>query len=120
MIKKIINKYFLLSKFFIIFLFLRDDSVFAAETSLCPGGTVGSCVEYLFKWGVGLAGGLALVSFAWGAVMLIASGDSTEIASSAKDRMKGAILGLILTLASWLIIDTINPNIENTTIKPLP
>jgi hypothetical protein len=47
------------------------------------------------------------------------SGDNPELASSSKDRMKGAILGAALTLASYLIIITINPSLAKLTLTPL-
>jgi len=87
----------------------------------CPSS--GSClpayVSFIFSWLIGLAGTIAVISFAIGAVGFMISGDNPELASSSKDRMKGAILGAVLTLASYLIIITINPALKNLNLTPL-
>lgn len=73
--------------------------------------TLPTFIEYLFKTGIAIVGVLALISFALGAVQYIISADNAEATSNAKDRMKGAILGIILTGASVILIQTINPQI---------
>jgi len=116
------NNFFLLATFFVIFLSLSTNFVSALEVSL-PGlgdkPSLGEYAVYLFKWGTSIAGGLALISFTIGAVGLIMSCDSSEAASNAKDRMKGSLLGLVLILASFAIINTINPTLTTLTLDPL-
>jgi uncharacterized membrane protein YgcG len=115
-------KYFLYSTFFIVFLFYGATFVSAVEVTL-PGlgdsPTLGQYAAYLFNWIIGLAASLAVISFVVGAIGYLISADSAEAKSNGKDRMKGAILGLVLTFASFLIIDLINPNLENFTSTPL-
>ena len=77
-------------------------------------------VDYLFKTIIGLAALIASISFAIGAVQYIISLDNPTAGSNAKDRMKGAILGLILTFSSFIILKTINPSLTKLTLKPLP
>jgi hypothetical protein len=45
--------------------------------------------------------------------------DSAEGASNAKDRMKGSVLGLVLTLSAFLILRTINPVLISPSLTPL-
>lgn len=85
-----------------------------------PNVSLPQFVSYFFTLGVALAGALALISFTLGAIQLIASIDNAEAQSNAKDRMKGAVLGLILTLSSFLIIRTINPTLITPVLPPLP
>lgn len=117
------NKYFWLLSSFILLFSLGANLVSAIEVPL-PGlgnnPTLSSYIIYFFTWGISIAGFLALVSFAIGAVGLIISGDNPELASSSKDRMKGAVLGLVLTLASFIIIKTINPTLTAPTVTALP
>ncbi|MGD0576465.1 MAG: hypothetical protein ABSA74_00105 [Candidatus Staskawiczbacteria bacterium] len=115
------SKYFFLSIFLLFFLFLNVHSIFALEVPL-PGlsssPTLPEYVIYLFKTGILLAGILSLISFAVGAVQLIASADNPQIASDGKDRMKSAILGLILTAASTVIIISIGVPKNQTVALP--
>ncbi|MFA6190468.1 MAG: pilin [Candidatus Staskawiczbacteria bacterium] len=80
---------------------------------------LGQCVVNIFDWGIGIAAIIASVSFAIGAVTFMLSGDSGERSSSGKDRMKGAVLGLVLLGASFLIMKTINPILVNPDIDSL-
>lgn len=78
---------------------------FADSTSL------GSYVQKVFTIIIEVAAAIATLAFAIGAVSLIISGDNSEARSDAKDRMKSAVIGLILIIASYGILKTINPQI---------
>lgn len=80
--------------------------------------TTGAFVGYFFGLLVYVAGILALISFVIGAVGLI--NPNIEAHKDAKDRMKGAILGLVLTFASVIILRTINPIFITPALTPLP
>ena len=104
--KKNTNKQLLLLIFFLCFIFIGANSVLALEVQL-PGlgdkPDLPAYIAYIFKFGISIAGLIALVSFTIGAVGLIASADNAEAASNAKDRMKGSVLGLILTFLRTLL-----------------
>ena len=119
-----ISNIFLFFIFFIAGLFyLSVNQVFALEISL-PGlsnnPTLPQYVSYFFNFGIYVVGILSLISFTVGAVSLIVSFDKPDVASNAKDRMKGAILGLILTIISFIIMNTINPAIITPLLNTLP
>jgi hypothetical protein len=123
MIKNKKSKYLLFLLFIGILFFSVSHLVLALEVPL-PGlgnnPTIADYLSYVFKFLIGAAAGLSLISFTVGAAGLIMSGDSAESASNAKDRMKNAIIGLILTMASFLIIQTINPSLKTIDLTPLP
>jgi len=77
-------------------------------------------VAYWFGLMIYIAGFIAIISLAVGAVILMVSGDNPERSQDAKDRIKGSILGLILTICSFLIIRTIDPTLIEVTTTPLP
>lgn len=77
-------------------------------------------IAYWFGLLIYLAGALALISFTIGAVSLIASAENPSARGEAIDRIKGAILGLVLTIASFVIIHTINPTLITPALAPLP
>lgn len=124
------NKYFLFSLFSICLFFLVVSYAHAAEITYpdIPGLTTpkANCFDttclptfmaYWFGLLVYLCGIVSLISFAMGAIGLISP--NPESHGDAKDRMKSAILGLALTLASFLIISTINPTLTTLHLVPL-
>ena len=109
MTNKIKNKKILLWFYFIFFFLINAKFTFAAsETNICTGD-LPTCVTTIFKTGIIVAVGIAAASFAVGAIMFIMSGINASWASSGKDRMTGSILGIFLLVASWIIMNTINP-----------
>jgi len=106
--------------FLIVYLFASTGLVRALEvkypdipglTAPSPGCIGNSClpiyIAYWFGLLIYLAGAISIISFIIGAVGLI--NPNIEAHNDAKDRMKGAILGLVLVMASFIIIKTINP-----------
>jgi len=75
-----------------------------------------------FKLGIGIAGALAVVMIIWGGFEYI----TTDIISKKGDgrkKINNAIIGLLLALASFLILQTINRSLVNfkgTILPPLP
>lgn len=65
----------------------------------------------IFKIGIGLAGVLAVLMIVIGGIQYIGSGMSPSGKTDARDRITNAVLGLLLALLSWIILNTINPNL---------
>ncbi|MCH7552022.1 hypothetical protein IIB49_01380 [Patescibacteria group bacterium] len=75
-------------------------------------------VAWFYALLVGVSGLAAFVMIIAGGVQWMTStGDPTKI-SSAKDKIQKALLGLLLVLASFLILQTINP--EFSTLRAPP
>jgi hypothetical protein len=108
------NKYLIL---FIIFFSLTASFVSAIEVDFGLGSSpdLSQYLSFIFTWALSIAGSVSLISFAVGAVGLISP--SVEMHSAAKDRMKGALIGLILTIGSVAIINTINPKLANLNLN---
>lgn len=66
-------------------------------------------IKTLYKFFVGIAGILAVIMIAFGGLQWLFSGGSSEKISKAKETIIGAVMGLILALGSYLILNTINP-----------
>lgn len=58
-----------------------------------------------------IAGLAAFVMLVWGGVQWLVSGAVPAQAGEARDRIKNAILGLLLILASFLVVQVINPEL---------
>lgn len=68
-------------------------------------------VAYVYYFIVGISGLAAFVMLVWGGIQWLTSGAIPSQAGEARDRIKNAILGLLLVLASFLIIQIINPGL---------
>jgi len=68
-------------------------------------------VAFFYYFIVGISGLAAFVMLVWGGIQWLASGAIPSQASEARDRIRNAILGLLLILASFLIIQIINPEL---------
>ena len=91
----------------------------AQYNAACNGYVLkGDFVTYLqaiYKFFVGIAGILAVFMIMFGGIQwLFAGGSSTKI-SSAKETIFGAVIGLILALCSYSILQFINPKLVNFT-----
>ncbi len=74
-------------------------------------------VAYFYEWGIALGGLVVFVVLVYaGFKYLTSAGNPTKMAD-AMDRIKAAVLGLVLLLSSWLILSIINP--ELVTLKEI-
>jgi hypothetical protein len=122
-------KQLILALMFVLMIFVAQ-STFAFEVNYVPipgvgtpencipGECLGQLVSYWFTFGIYIAGALAAISFAIGAIGLISPNPSSH--NDAKDRMKGSVLGLVLILSAWVILRTINPSFITPALTPLP
>ncbi|PIP73399.1 MAG: hypothetical protein COW88_02155 [Candidatus Lloydbacteria bacterium CG22_combo_CG10-13_8_21_14_all_47_15] len=116
-----------------IFLFTPASQVFAAQpyqllapipsgvggggelTQVAPGG-LGAYVIRIFTAIIGLAGVLAVLMLVVGGIEYISP--SVTMKEAGRKRMTHAIGGLLIALAAWLILRTINPNLVDLKIVP--
>ena len=68
-------------------------------------------IGYVYYFIVGIAGLAAFVMLVWGGVQWLLSGAIPSQASEAKEKVRSAILGLLLVLSSFLIVQVINPEL---------
>jgi hypothetical protein len=84
--------------------------------SKCIGNNIGEYLNVIFKFAIGLCAALAVI-------MLIISGitymgdESIFAKTEAKSKMFSAILGLIIALGSYAILNTINPDLTGTALN---
>ena len=79
----------------------------------------GDYVAGLIPFILSLAAVLATIMIIWGGIEYAVS-EAVDAKSDAKDRITQAILGLLLALMSYLILNTINPNLVNLNFQILP
>lgn len=94
-------------------------SVFIAQAALVPcgpGSGAGACTfcqlftlaERVINFAIfNIAVPLAVIAIIYGGFVIMTAGDSTEKAKKGKSILTAAVVGVVIALASWLIIDTI-------------
>ncbi len=73
-------------------------------------------VTGVYKFLSGIVGVLAVVMLIWGGIQWMLGG-AVETASKAKETIRNALIGLVLVLSSYVILNTMNP--ELVRFKPI-
>jgi hypothetical protein len=81
--------------------------------------TLGGFLKALFTVLIVIAGVLAFIMIVIGGV-IYATSDAFSDKSSGKEMILNAILGLIIALGSWVILNTINPNLASNLSITVP
>ncbi len=102
---------FLLLPTFVAALELNQDYPKFGPFDINTNQSLPEIIGYVYYFIVGIAGLAAFVMLIWGGVQWVLSGAIPSQASEARDRIKSAILGLLLILASFLIVQVINPEL---------
>lgn len=89
-----------------------------AATSVKFGGTskfanIGVFIQYIYRYGIIFAGILAVLIIIVAGLQWTSSGGNSSTIESAKNRITGALTGLILVACSYIILNTINPATVN-------
>jgi hypothetical protein len=103
--------------FFLVMVLLLP-FVVGAQTTPCTGGVngdVGKCVSQIYIWSLGLSGLLAVaVSVFGGYLIMTARGNGAQVARG-KTFIYSALTGLVLLLAAYLLLNTINTDLTDFT-----
>lgn len=77
--------------------------------------TLSEYMAWLYRFALVLAGFLAVMMIVIGGVTYIASGANEGLKTKAKGYINGALQGLLLAIAAYLLLYTINPSLVTTT-----
>lgn len=125
------KKIFFISKLSLIAGFWGAISVFAepyqllepivSGTKTFSGGDLSSYLEAVFAFGISLAGILAVAMIVIGGIQYMTAYGNSSAVENAKERITQALLGLLLAVAAWLILYTINPDLAKgqLTVPPV-
>lgn len=78
---------------------------------IVPTSELTEYLKYIFDFGIGVAFVVVLLSLAWAGVLYFLSPAIPGYLAKAKDRVAGAISGLLILVLFYLIITTINPHL---------
>jgi len=73
-------------------------------------------VKVFIKWALSLAGIFAFAMIVYAGFQYLTSGGNATQQKDAQNRIIGAIIGIILLFAFYIILNTINPDILNTSL----
>lgn len=87
-----------------------------AQTELCGDSGIPTMVKYFYEWGIFLGGLAAFIALVLAGFQYMTSVGNPAKMQEARDRAVHATLGLVLLLSSFLILNTLNP--ELTKLQP--
>ena len=86
--------------------------------ALSPTTEFHEFIAYIYEWGISLGGIVVFAMLVWAGIQYLTSaGDPGKMGGAIK-KIQSSILGLVLLLTSWLILNTINPQLVR--LEPLP
>ena len=80
---------------------------------------LGHYLSLLFKTLIGLVGGISVLCIVIGGLQYILS-EVPGVKTSGKQKISQALIGLVLALAAYLILYTINPDLVNLNLQVAP
>lgn len=89
-----------------------------SKTQISFGGRnsflhLGDFIQYMYRYAIGVAAILAAIMMMVAGFQWVTSGGNAETITSAKHRISGAIIGLIIAYLSYAILNTLNPALVN-------
>lgn len=70
-------------------------------------------MKYFYNLSIIIAGMLAFVMLVWGGFKYLLAGPNPGRLKDAKEQMGMALLGILLILGSWMLVNTINPELTS-------
>ncbi len=93
-----------------------------AGTKLTDDSTLPELIKYLYEWGISITGIILFLSLILAGFQYLTSVGEPIKLQEAKDRIQSSLLGVIFLLASWIILNLINPALttfKNVEFNPL-
>ncbi|MDQ5911884.1 MAG: hypothetical protein QG568_97, partial [Patescibacteria group bacterium] len=87
----------------------------SGSVNISDGG-LGVYLNNMYRIGIAVATGLALVMIVVGGLQYVST-DSIQGKSDGKGRIQDALIGLLLALTSYIILNQINPNLLRSELK---
>ena len=104
--------------FFLVVILLTPFAV-AAQANPCTGGSagnIGECISQVYLWSLGVSGMLAVIMSVFGGYLVMSARGNGAQATKGKEYIYSSLIGLVLLLAAYLILNTINPDLTNFSV----
>ncbi|HDH31272.1 MAG TPA: hypothetical protein ENH26_00675 [Candidatus Wolfebacteria bacterium] len=89
-----------------------------STTNPCTWCDLGQLIANIIDFLVKIAIVIAVVFIVWGGFIIMTAGGSPERAKNGRDIIKSAVIGIIITLGAWLIINTVIKLVLQADIGP--
>lgn len=86
---------------------------------LTAGSELPEMIAYFYEWGIAISGLAAFFALVLAGFQYLTSAGAPAKMADARDRISSAIMGLLLLLASFLILNVINPDLTTLTVPEI-
>lgn len=86
----------------------------AASTAAGSGGDLNAWLGTFYIWAIGIGGALAILMIAMAAIDYASSGGDVEKMNGAKEKIVGAVIGLLLLILTYLIVNALHTEAPDT------
>lgn len=76
-----------------------------------PDANIGKCVTQIYKWALAVSAILAMMIMVLGGYLVMTAGGSAQQSEKGKNYVLSAIVGMGLLFGTYLILNTINPDL---------
>jgi hypothetical protein len=95
--------------------FQRDASVEVSGTN----NVISRYIAAVYNYGIAIVGIIAAVVLIWGGTLWLTAGGNASRVGEAQEWIKAALVGLILALLSFTILQTISPSLVNLSLPTI-
>lgn len=88
-------------------------SIFDTESTAVTGDMIGKYIQAFYNYGMAVVGILAAIVLMAGGVLWLTSGGDSGKVGQAKELIIGSIVGTAILFSSWIILNTVNPELLN-------
>ena len=92
-------------------------SVRTADGSYTKAPELGACVSQIYVWALGAAGILALLMMVFGGYKVMTAAGNAKASTDGKSYIWSSIIGLVILLGAYVLLNTINPDLVNFKIN---
>jgi hypothetical protein len=104
---------------FFLVVILLTPFVVSAQSNPCSSGAgnIGQCISQIYLWSLGISGLLAVIMTIFGGYLVMSARGNGQQASKGKSFIYSSLVGMVLLLAAYLLLNTINPDLTNFSIE---
>ncbi len=86
---------------------------YQAATGIMSSDLLARYIKAFYNYGLAAAGILAAIILMGGGVLWLTSGGDSGKVGQAKELITGSVVGVVILVCAWVILNTINPNLVN-------